>query len=82
MERDDRTQAIRAIRRGLNLGITHTATAEMYGSGAVEGIAKASRPEHVMDNAGAGRLTLDAADLAALDTAFPRPSRRAEVPML
>ncbi len=36
MERDDRAEAIRAIRRGLDLGMTHIDTAEMYGSGEVE----------------------------------------------
>jgi diketogulonate reductase-like aldo/keto reductase len=36
MERDDRAQAIAAIRRALELGMTHVDTAEMYGSGKVE----------------------------------------------
>src|SRR5262245_10790185 len=36
MERDDRNAAIRALRLGLDLGMTHVDTAEMYGSGAVE----------------------------------------------
>ena len=36
MEHDDRAEAIRAIRRGLELGLTHLDTAELYGSGAVE----------------------------------------------
>lgn len=36
MERDDRAGAIRALRRGLDLGLTHVDTAELYGSGAVE----------------------------------------------
>jgi diketogulonate reductase-like aldo/keto reductase len=36
MERDDRTQAIAALRRGLDLGLTHLDTAELYGSGEVE----------------------------------------------
>ncbi len=34
-------------------------------------IPKASRLEHVRENAGAGDLTLDAADVAAIDAAFP-----------
>ncbi len=34
----DRSQAIAALRRGLDLGMTYIDTAEMYGSGAVEGI--------------------------------------------
>jgi diketogulonate reductase-like aldo/keto reductase len=35
-------------------------------------IPKASRVEHVQENAGAGNLTLDADDVAAIDVAFPR----------
>jgi diketogulonate reductase-like aldo/keto reductase len=38
MEGDDRAAAIAAIRRGLDLGVTHVDTAEMYGRGAVETI--------------------------------------------
>lgn len=36
MERDDRASAIAALRRGLDLGMTHIDTAELYGSGTVE----------------------------------------------
>ncbi|MCI0572975.1 MAG: aldo/keto reductase [Myxococcaceae bacterium] len=36
MEGDARTEAIRALRRGLDLGLTHVDTAEIYGHGAVE----------------------------------------------
>jgi diketogulonate reductase-like aldo/keto reductase len=36
MERDDRAGAIAALRRGLDLGMTHVDTAELYGSGEVE----------------------------------------------
>ena len=36
MEKDDRRAAIEALRRGLDLGMTHVDTAEMYGDGAVE----------------------------------------------
>jgi diketogulonate reductase-like aldo/keto reductase len=38
MERDDRASAIAALRRGIDLGMTHIDTAEMYGSGQVEAI--------------------------------------------
>ena len=38
MERDDRASAIAALRRGIELGMTHLDTAEMYGSGQVEAI--------------------------------------------
>lgn len=36
MERDDRAACIAALRRGLDLGMTHIDTAELYGSGRVE----------------------------------------------
>jgi diketogulonate reductase-like aldo/keto reductase len=36
MEHDDRREAIAALQRGLDLGLTHIDTAEMYGSGEVE----------------------------------------------
>jgi diketogulonate reductase-like aldo/keto reductase len=38
MERDDRASAVAAIRRGIDLGLTHLDTAEMYGSGRAEEI--------------------------------------------
>jgi diketogulonate reductase-like aldo/keto reductase len=38
MERDDREQCIRAIRRAIDLGMTHIDTAELYGRGRVEEI--------------------------------------------
>src|SRR5437764_12087312 len=36
MEQDPRREAIASLRRGLDLGLRHVDTAEMYGSGAVE----------------------------------------------
>jgi diketogulonate reductase-like aldo/keto reductase len=36
MERDDRQEAVRALRAGLDAGASHIDTAEMYGDGAVE----------------------------------------------
>ena len=38
IERGDRARAIAALRRSLDLGMTHVDTAEMYGAGAVEEI--------------------------------------------
>ena len=38
MERGDRARTIAALRRGIELGLTHIDTAEMYGSGEVESI--------------------------------------------
>ena len=50
MERADHAAAVSALRRGLDLGMTHVDTAEMYGSGAVEelvGEALAGRRDEV-----------------------------------
>jgi diketogulonate reductase-like aldo/keto reductase len=44
-------------------------------------IPKASRPEHVRENAGAAGITLTAADLAAIDRVFPPPRRRQALDM-
>lgn len=38
MEADDRPSTIRALRHGLDLGLTHVDTAEMYGDGDVEAL--------------------------------------------
>jgi diketogulonate reductase-like aldo/keto reductase len=38
MEKDDRRSAVASLRRGLDLGMNHIDTAEMYGSGKVEEI--------------------------------------------
>lgn len=45
-------------------------------------IPKASRPEHMRENAGARDIKLDAEDLAALDKAFPPPTRKRALEML
>jgi diketogulonate reductase-like aldo/keto reductase len=50
MERDDRAGAIAALRRGLDLGLAHVDTAELYGGGEVEelvGEALAGRRDEV-----------------------------------
>ena len=50
MEDDDRAACIAALRRGLDLGMTHVDTAELYGGGAVEelvGEALAGRRDEV-----------------------------------
>jgi len=48
-------------------------------AGGVVAIPKAVSPEHVRENAAAGAVLLDEADLAALDRAFPAP--RGKVPL-
>lgn len=45
-------------------------------------IPKASRPEHMRENAGARDIRLDGEDLAALDAAFPPPTRKRALEML
>lgn len=45
-------------------------------------IPKASRPEHMRENAGARDIVLDADDFAALDAAFPPPARKRALEML
>jgi diketogulonate reductase-like aldo/keto reductase len=45
-------------------------------------IPKASSPEHVAENAGAGNLRMSDADLKLIDAAFPRGPRPLELPTL
>ena len=45
-------------------------------------IPKASTPQHVEENAGAGDLLLSAEEVALVDAAFRRGSRRTRLPML
>jgi diketogulonate reductase-like aldo/keto reductase len=51
-------------------------------AGDVIAIPKSGRVAHVEANARAAALTLDAADLAALDAAFPPPRRKVELEMI
>ncbi len=50
--------------------------------GSLFAIPKASSPDHAADNDAAGSLTLTAAEIAALDAAFPRGKRPRSLPML
>src|SRR5690349_17292101 len=79
IERGARAAAVAALRRGLDLGMTHIDTAEMYGSGAAEslvGEAIAGRREEVflvskvLPHNASRRGTVDAceASLARLGT--------------
>jgi diketogulonate reductase-like aldo/keto reductase len=45
-------------------------------------IPKAADPAHVAENAAAATIDLSAADLAAIDAAFPPPRRRQPLEML
>lgn len=49
---------------------------------AVFAIPKAGRADHAAENAGAGSLTLDEGEIAALDAAFPRGPKPRSLPML
>ena len=66
----------------------HTATARQVAlafltrAASVLAIPKASSAEHAADNAGAGKLKLSDADIAALDKAFPRGPKPRGLPML
>ncbi len=50
--------------------------------GGVISIPKASNPDHVRQNAKAREIVLGAEDLAALDAAFPPPTRKRPLAML
>ncbi len=91
-ESDDRASAVAALRRGLDLGMTHIDAAEMYGSGAAEDVvaeAIAGRRDEVFlvsrvlpENAGAGDLRLTEAELARIDEVFPLGPRPRQLPTL
>jgi diketogulonate reductase-like aldo/keto reductase len=78
-----------------NAGQTLQAIAERHGASprqvalsfltrdpSVLAIPKASTPEHVAENAAAGKLTLDESEVALLDAAFPRGPKPRGLPML
>jgi diketogulonate reductase-like aldo/keto reductase len=74
--------------RRLPDGVAHNATARQVAlrfllrHPSVFVIPKASRVEHVIENAGAGMLRLTDAELARIDAAFPRGPRPRELPVL
>ena len=45
-------------------------------------IPKAATPEHIVDNAQAGKLELSTAEVARIDEAFPRGPPRRSLPMI
>ena len=65
-------------------GVSRAAVALAFAirSGGVVAIPKASSLAHVEENHAAAALTLDPDDLAALDAAFPPPSRKQRLAML
>jgi diketogulonate reductase-like aldo/keto reductase len=60
----------------------HVALAFLTRAPSVLAIPKASSAEHAAENAAAGDLTLSAAEIAALDKAFPRGPKPRGLPML
>lgn len=78
----DGGRALTAIARKHGASTRQIALAFLLRDPATFVIPKASRVEHVEDNARAGSVTLDAEDIAAIEAAFPRPRRRSGVPML
>jgi diketogulonate reductase-like aldo/keto reductase len=63
-----------AKKRGIS--VYQVALAFLMAEGQVFAIPKAAHPSHVRDNAAAGDVELDAAEMNALDAAFPAKRRR------
>jgi diketogulonate reductase-like aldo/keto reductase len=63
-----------AKKRGIS--VYQVALAFLITEGQVFAIPKAAHPSHVRDNAAAGDVELDAAEMNALDAAFPAKRRR------
>jgi diketogulonate reductase-like aldo/keto reductase len=69
-----RREILEAVARKHDATARQAALAFLTREEAVFTIPKAARVEHVEENADAGELQLDAADVAAIDEAFPRGS--------
>lgn len=75
-------EVLQAIAEAHNATSRQVALAFLTRAPSVLAIPKASSAEHAADNAAAGDLTLDAAEIAALDKAFPRGPKPRSLPML
>ena len=75
-------EVLQAIAQAHNATPRQVALAFLTRAPSVLAIPKASSAEHAADNAAAGDLTLDAAEIAELDKAFPRGSKPRSLPML
>ena len=73
---------LQAIAQAHNATPRQVALAFLTRAPSVLAIPKASSAEHAADNAAAGDLTLNAAEIAALDKAFPRGPKPRSLPML
>lgn len=76
-----RSEALSAIAAPRGLSAAQLALAWVLSRPGVCAIPKAVQPRHLRDNLAASRTTLDADTLAALDRAFPPPSRRMPLAM-
>ena len=75
-------EVLQSIAGAHNATSRQVALAFLTRAASVLAIPKASSAEHAADNAGAGDLTLSAAEIAALDKAFPRGPKPRGLPML
>ena len=75
-------EVLQAIAQAHNATPRQVALAFLTRAPSVLAIPKASSAEHAAENAAAGDLTLDAAEIAALDKAFPRGPKPRGLPML
>lgn len=73
---------LREVAVGLGATPAQVALAWVLHQGQVIAIPKAGSVAHVQENQAAVELQLSASDLAALDAAFPRPSKRQPLEML
>jgi diketogulonate reductase-like aldo/keto reductase len=76
-----RSEALAAIAAPLQLSAAQLALAWVLSRPGVCAIPKAVQAKHLRDNLAASRITLDAETLAALDRAFPPPTRRTPLAM-
>jgi diketogulonate reductase-like aldo/keto reductase len=77
-----RRRALQSVARRRGATPAQVALAFTIARDGVVTIPKAGRPEHVRENAAAGELVLEAADLAELDAAFPPPKGPAPLEMI
>jgi diketogulonate reductase-like aldo/keto reductase len=75
-------EVLQAIAEARKATARQVALAFLTRAPSVLAIPKASSAEHAADNAAAGDLTLSAAEIAALDKAFPRGPKPRGLPML
>jgi diketogulonate reductase-like aldo/keto reductase len=75
-------EVLQAIAGAHKATVRQVALAFLTRAPSVLAIPKASTAEHAADNAAAGDLTLSAAEVAALDKAFPRGPKPRGLPML